>query len=489
MNNVEIGIFIKKLLSQNGMSNRDLISELEKRHISMSEANMSNFLNGKHGTNVENYLEISNILGITVDEILRAKLNDRKELDREKNFMDIVGTLSKKRMQFIQRTILVLTCITLLIVIYFSYFGRDNINFVSSNGVDFMSSRITKQDDWLYYCNPADNYSIYKMKANQKNKTKISNSSCMSISVEGDWIYFTKRIFLSPELENVSAYGRYSSGIYKVRLDGTEETKLLDGPEETDLSNGRLREIDFMRQIFRMQVSNNWIYYWGFNDDSLKYSINRMKTDGSSKETVVDAGMMFVVKDDWIYYIKGNVDLENLEEDDYENLISGDLEFEESPETSLYRVMIDGTNNTKIGGDNVEQFIVGDEWIYYVSDKIGLVTGIFSESYSYKKKSSIHKASLDGIEDIILVDNIHILESFNIKDDWIYYSDISSISKIKNDGSEKTLLVTHNIPFGGTVLIDDWIYFGEIYKIGPEGELPGKLFRIKINGKVKEEIN
>ncbi|XMB85561.1 helix-turn-helix transcriptional regulator [Mycoplasmatota bacterium WC44] len=80
MDNIMIGNFIKDLMKQRNMTNRDLINELEKRHISMSEANMSKLLNGKHGTDIQNYMEIADVFHISIDELLKAKL-DVIELD------------------------------------------------------------------------------------------------------------------------------------------------------------------------------------------------------------------------------------------------------------------------------------------------------------------------------------------------------------------------------------------------------------------------
>ncbi|XMB85325.1 helix-turn-helix transcriptional regulator [Mycoplasmatota bacterium WC44] len=82
MDNVKIGNFVKSLMKQRNMTNRDLINELEKRHISMSEANMSKLLNGKHGTDIENYMEIANIFQVSIDDILKARL-DAVELDNK----------------------------------------------------------------------------------------------------------------------------------------------------------------------------------------------------------------------------------------------------------------------------------------------------------------------------------------------------------------------------------------------------------------------
>jgi len=481
MNNVEIGIFIKELLQEKGMSNRDLINELEKRHVSMSEANMSNFLNGKHGTNVENYLEIAGILGITVDEVLKAELSKVKDpiinIDAISSNEITLNNKSRKMYRHLWKLIVFFISIALILTISYQLKDNDEINYGSSDLIDYTSSKVIKEGDWIYYCNPSDNYSIYKMKNNQEDKTKISDSSCAAIFLEGEWIYFTKRIFYFDNEGKETSIGRYSSGIHRVRLDGTEEEELYRGVEESDLNIDSFNEHDvYMRQIFKLQVSNNWIYYLSMGKGG-KYNlmINRMRIDGSDKETVLDKTAMFVVKGDWIYYIGA----------DNEPVYGEEFELE----TSIYKVMIDGTNGTKIGGDNAMKFIVGKNSIYYVADKFGVIKGDKNEAASYNKKSSIHKVNFDGTEDIILVDSIRLLESLDIKGEMIYYSTSSGIYSVKIDGSNKKILLNHNIPFEGIKVIDEWIYFGDDYRFDREGELPGFLKRISIDGEVKEDIN
>ena len=72
MENMKVGNYIKELLKINNMTNRDFIDELQKSHISMSEANVSKFLNGKQGTDIENYMVIAKIFGITIDDLLQT---------------------------------------------------------------------------------------------------------------------------------------------------------------------------------------------------------------------------------------------------------------------------------------------------------------------------------------------------------------------------------------------------------------------------------
>lgn len=82
MDNVKLGNFIKDIMKSKKMSNRDLKEELLNRNVTMSDANISKFLNGKHGTDIHNYKIIADILDITIDELMNMEISDRKNSDR-----------------------------------------------------------------------------------------------------------------------------------------------------------------------------------------------------------------------------------------------------------------------------------------------------------------------------------------------------------------------------------------------------------------------
>ena len=56
-----------------------------------------------------------------------------------------------------------------------------------------------KQDDWIYYCEydasanypgAPNNSSIWKMRSNGSNKTKLINVEASYLNIKGDWIYY-----------------------------------------------------------------------------------------------------------------------------------------------------------------------------------------------------------------------------------------------------------------------------------------------------------
>ena len=64
---------------------------------------------------------------------------------------------------------------------------------------------------WIYFDNSQDNHGLYKMKLDGNEKTKLANGLCACISIVGDWIY----------------YQDYLS-FYRIKTDGTEEENLND---------------------------------------------------------------------------------------------------------------------------------------------------------------------------------------------------------------------------------------------------------------------
>ncbi len=73
---------------------------------------------------------------------------------------------------------------------------------------DDASAFVTVADGWIYYQNLDDGGSLYKIRIDGTERTKLNSDSSESINAAGDWIYY----------ENMSDNGR----IYRMRTDGTE---------------------------------------------------------------------------------------------------------------------------------------------------------------------------------------------------------------------------------------------------------------------------
>lgn len=131
---------------------------------------------------------------------------------------------------------------------------------------DHVYGQVFAQGDWLYYMKideieyrsgNAQRGELYKIKRDGTARTKLLQGEITSMSVEGDFIFYTRYD---------SANSDYS--IYKMKLDGSAVVNV-----STDRS-------------FGLQVANGWIYYVNVSDSTYLY---RMKTDGTEKTKWIDA--------------------------------------------------------------------------------------------------------------------------------------------------------------------------------------------------------
>lgn len=79
---------------------------------------------------------------------------------------------------------------------------------------DDKASYINVADNWLYFCNRSDGYTLYKMNLDGKEREKISNDHAEYINVNRGWIYYSAM--------------NEDRHLYKIRLDGSERQKICD---------------------------------------------------------------------------------------------------------------------------------------------------------------------------------------------------------------------------------------------------------------------
>lgn len=71
---------------------------------------------------------------------------------------------------------------------------------------------VAMEDDWIYFINDAENYSIYKMRLDGTEMQEVCSDKTACLTVSEGWIYYCKE-----DSDN---------NVYKVRTDGSERTKL-----------------------------------------------------------------------------------------------------------------------------------------------------------------------------------------------------------------------------------------------------------------------
>lgn len=229
--------------------------------------------------------------------------------------------------------------------------------------------------DWIYYRNFSDGGSIYKISTTGTDRKKLNDDNSWYINVIGDWIYY----------QNDSDIGN----IYKIRTDGTDKTKLND-------------EVSW-----HINVSGDWVYYQNgstIDGDSDRLKLYKIRTDGTDRTKLNDEASGFInVVGDWIYYNNGNDD-----------------------GNKLCKIRTDGTERTKLNDDNSWSINVVGEWVYY---------------RNLKDNSKLYKIRTDGTERTKLNDDISA--NINVAGDWVYYQDKGDEGKlyrIRTDGTERQLV-------------------------------------------------
>jgi len=236
------------------------------------------------------------------------------------------------------------------------------------------SGSIARQGEWIYY---NDSGYLKKELADGSKREILGKCDAHYINVVGEWIY-------------------YSDYEYKTLC-----KKSTDGSKTIELSD------EYVDYVY---VEDEWIYYKTYEDDmSILY---RMNLDGSNNEKIFSEA--FCVYQGRIYY-----------QNETSNF-----------EYQLCSVSLDGSNNIVLVDGRISYLNIDDEWIYYRSD---------DEDFC------LYKIKIDGSERVRLLDDTEAT-NFIVWNEWIYYisSDIdnnpqqSMIYRINKDGTN--IQYAKNIP-------------------------------------------
>jgi hypothetical protein len=201
--------------------------------------------------------------------------------------------------------------------------------------------------DWIFYVNYDDD-KIYRIDINGNNKEAIIEKYVRKLFVVNGEIYFVSgSAVLEFELHRINIHSNQGmhieeagqciqmiivedwiyyhtfseNGIYKIRPDGIENTRLSDN------------------KVRIVNVIDDWIYYVNVDDNNYIY---RMRTDSSDNELVVSNSVEHVnIYEDWIFYV-------NLDDNE-----------------TIYRIKTNGTEKEKLNDDESYHINIIDGWIYY----------------------------------------------------------------------------------------------------------------------------
>jgi hypothetical protein len=154
---------------------------------------------------------------------------------------------------------------------------------------------LTIYDNWIYYNNANDNWAIYKMKIDGAENTKVCNDEGFQIIIDDNVLYYikakdstlntinlqngdTKQFAISSPIFNINTkngwiYYTTGEGLYRIRNDGTEDTRICDF-------------IYTMQNIFigGINIVDDWIYFMQYQNNVL--SLHRIKIDGANIQIV-----------------------------------------------------------------------------------------------------------------------------------------------------------------------------------------------------------
>jgi outer membrane protein assembly factor BamB len=132
---------------------------------------------------------------------------------------------------------------------------------------DYITGIFAAQGDWVYFANPQDGYSLWKMRAGGEEARRILQDGAASLNVNGDWIYYRAI--------------REGNALYKVRTDGSEKT-LLTGNNCANLF-----------------VKDEWIYYTNAGEGNALYKI---RIEGDDNQALGEKGTLLFIEADYLYY-------------------------------------------------------------------------------------------------------------------------------------------------------------------------------------------
>lgn len=288
---------------------------------------------------------------------------------------------------------------------------------------------VAENNGWVYYSNSADKFSLYKMRPDGAEKTKLNDMISYNINVYGGWVYYIGPKEKEGSEEFLAEYGMIKGALYKTREDGTETVKVSD-------------------KTNKFMIANGWIYFKSTEDGTIK----KMRIDGTQLTPVTDdrPGEL-TIADGWIYYTNKN------------------------DENALYRICTDGTEKTFITQDHAVSVNITDGWVYYAN--------VDAEDASLP----IYKIRVDGTEKTELTDSGG--QFVNVSDGWVYYFCLmdGALHKMRTDGTEDAAIsssqvVTINIAGG-------WIYYFNISEEVNEVTIDNiKLYRMKLDGTQNERV-
>lgn len=247
---------------------------------------------------------------------------------------------------------------------------------------------VAMEDDWIYFINDAENYSIYKMRLDGTEMQEVCSDKTACLTVSEGWIYYCKE-----DSDN---------NVYKVRTDGSERTKLNSYHSNC------------------LTVVGDWIYFRNFRYYSRMY---RMKTDGTEVQRLTsNAAWGYFWHDNSIYHIESRsgeviyradfndegaeVTKLNSSPSDYICIVDDWIYYvNRGQQNYIYKMRLDGSENQRAFDVKARRMNYSDGWLYFTDAD---------------DNQRIYRARTDGSEKTLVVD-ISLCIDINIAGNWMFF--------------------------------------------------------------------
>jgi hypothetical protein len=367
--------------------------------------------------------------------------------------------------------------------------GTGRMKLTVSNGA-VGGTDLNVQGDWIYFINPLQNRTIYKIKNDGTSLTKLNDVSTTFINVLGDWIYYID--FYDGKLHKIKIDGSGYTGLgsiepfvinvaedrlyvmdendlllYQMKNDGRELRyfgidsviqkieNVVDTATEGDYYEFPGHVIASMSDGSQIPVSVTWNNpaintnvagqysyegYAGGGSFKVNLTVTVLKK-GNSNGNLHNKGFV-AQRGGWIYYVNNHDDkLYKIKTDGtgrvklcedkarYINVIDNWIYYRnDSDDQKIYKIQTNGTGRMKISDDMVHELTAVGGYIYY--------TNILDNLKLYRLNLSNNSKNL--------ISN-HIVLDINIIGDTIYYlnRNDSLIYYVSEDGSHRGLLTDY----------------------------------------------